>query len=423
MIRTLHFSDFLKLGRLHEAEVGLNLPDSLVVPNSPLSAALIQRLPVYNLSSSVYIYEEQGQPEAFVQARTRKRGEEWDVLAFGIVDSSGRAKPDDNSSADGDTDSLSSSENEASVGVIEADAIQMNADGDTLNQLDDEEEEENEETDQSGDEDEAIQVVEKIERPQMPDDTEIAWQKLLEYLVMDAGEKGVMRVYAKLNTESPELSMFNQTGFHSYTHESLFTLNYQTAMERPATLKIRPQRGRDAWFINELYRAITPSFVQNTEQNLAKDWEIHKGYFPRPVKEQGWVVEEGEKVIAYIRMTGNRHKHMLRIMNLDTQRELLPDLVRFALSNLKAGTNCYIYCTVREYQAEQEAVLEDAGFSYVGKQAVMVKHTVQFVRSTERVLAHARDRKLELAHSSARPNLLVRLLAKLPFHYFNQNNY
>jgi hypothetical protein len=246
--------------------------------------------------------------------------------------------------------------------------------------------------------------------------------KLLEYLVIDAGERGVLRVYARLNTDSPEFGLFSQTGFHSYTHENLFTLSYGTAIERPDSLKMRPQRRRDAWFINELYRAISPSFVQNTEQNLARDWEIHKGYFPRPVKEQGWVLEQDGKVSAYIRIVSNRHKHMMRIMNLDTQRELLPDLVRFALSTLKADPNCSVYCSVREYQAEQGVVLEDVGFTYSSKQAVMVKHTVQFVRSTERVLAHARDRKLELAHS-ARPNLILRLLAKLRFHYFNSSNY
>lgn len=420
MIRTLHFSDFLKLGRLHEAEVGLNLPDSLVIPNSPLSAALIQRLPVPSLSSSVYIYEGRGKPEAFVQARARKRSEEWDVLALGIVDDSGHSK-DEESTADGEADPTDPAETVQLVETQTGNLLEVNSD--SLRSFESTETEvipDIEEPEELNDAE--LETPDKIARPALPDDTEIAWQRLLEYLVRDAGERGVMRVYAKLSTESPEMSLFNQTGFHSYTHENLFRLNYQNSTERPPHLKIRSQRGRDAWFINELYRSITPTFVQNSEQNLAKDWDIHKGYFPRPVKEQGWVVEAGEKVIAYVRMTSNRHKHMVRIMHLDTQRELLPDLVRFVLSNLKAGPECLVYCTVREYQAEQEAILEDEGFSYLGKQAVMVKHTVQFVRNPERVLAHARDRKLELAHST-RPNFILRLLAKLPFHFYNQNNF
>ncbi len=417
MIRTLHFSDFLKLGRLHEAEVGLNLPDSLVIPNSPLSAALIQRLPVPSLISSVYIYEEGGKPEAFAQAAARKRSEEWNVMALGVVENSGRAKNDETARAadsDGDT-----TEPEMTLEIAETTVDFDEADDEDRPDVADEE------TETEGEEEaeiEKVELEEKLEWLQRPDEIEMAWLKLLEHLVVDAGEKGVVRVYAKLSTESPELSLFSQIGFHPYTHESLFTLRYETTMERPVSLKIRSQRSRDAWFINELYRAITPSFVQNTEQNAARDWEIHKGYFPRPVKEQGWVIEEGEKVVAYVRIISNRHKHMLRIMNLDTQRELLPDLVRFALSHLKASQDCQVYCIVREYQAEQEAVLEDAAFSYVGKQSVMVKHTVQFVRNPERVLATARDRKLELARR-VRPNIIVRLLSRLPFHFFNYYNY
>ncbi|MEI6046192.1 MAG: hypothetical protein WCS37_17715 [Chloroflexota bacterium] len=409
MIRTLHFSDFLKLGRLQEAEVGLNLPDSLVVSNSPLSSALMRRLPVHSLSSSLYIYKEAGKPEAFVQAAARRRSDEWNVLALGVLDSSGRPKNGELVRSSNDETDTTADVTEFLKATSEVQAVTP----------------EREVAEVAEEKDEAVdkaETEEKVEWSPITDATELAWLKLLEYLVKDAGEKGVVRVYARLSTASPELSLFNQTGFHSYTHENLFTLSYGTAVERPVSLKIRPQRGKDGWFINELYRAISPSFVQNTEQNLARDWEIHKGYFPRPVKEQGWVLEEDGKVVAYIRTVSNRQKHMMRIMNLETQRELLPDLIRFALSTLKSGPDCCVYCSVREYQAEQEAVLEDAGFTFSGKQAVMVKHTVQFVRSTERVLTHARDRKLELAHS-ARPNLLLRLLAKLPFHYFSQNNY
>jgi len=400
LIRTLHFSDFLKLGRLHEAEVGLNLPDALVIPNSPISAALIQRLPVHILSSSVYIHEEDGKPSAFAQANTRRRSEEWNVLTLGIVDPSGRSKNEETSKA-ADSDMTEPQETVALVELEEA----IITDGSII------EDEENETEDP---EEEII----RADLRQLPDDIEIAWLKLLEYMVMDAGEKGVVRIYAKLSTESAELSLFNQIGFHSYTHESLYTLRYEVPVERPGALKVRPQRGRDNWFINQLYIGITPNFVQMQEQNTARDWEIPKGYFPRSVKETGWVLEEGEKIVAYIRITSNRHKTMLRIMNFDSHRQQLPELLRFALSTLKVGPQCQVYCVVREYQAEQEGVLEEAGFSFFGKQAVMVKHTVQFVRGTERALSLVRDRKLELARW-VRPNFLIRLFTKLPFHYFN----
>ncbi len=400
MIRTLHLGDFLKLGRLHEAELGLNLPDSLVVPNSPLSAALTQRLPVHNLASSVYIFEENGKPKAFAQASARRRPEEWNVLALGFVEQSNPAKNGD------DLKPVNEAEDAPNLEIPETEA-----DGPEIKN-----EEANSEI---GPEVEPVEnkqlEITKAELTQNSEEIEFAWLKLLEHLVVDAGEKGITRVFAKLSAESPELSLFSQTGFHPYTNESLLTLHFEGPLEQPSALKLRPQHKRDPWFIDQLYNSVTPTFVKNSEQTISRDWEIHKSRFPRNIREYGWVLEENEKVVAYVRVTSNRHKHMLRILNLDSQRGQLGDLVRFALATLKPGPECFVYCTVREYQAEQENVLEEAGFTYFGKQALMVKHTVQYVRNPEKVLIHNRDRKLELA-PIARPNLLVRLLTKLPFH-------
>lgn len=426
MIRTLHFSDFLKLGRLHEAEVGLNLPDSLVVPNSPLPAAIIQRLPVHSHTSSVLIYEEDRKPEAFVQAGPRRRPEEWNVLALGVVDNFGQSKNNEENLRDASGESnlteAPSSSKENETGEVEVDSPVNSILPDSTSGLPSPRVPEDPSLDFENPRGfEKISAPEKFERAHPADETEFAWLKLLEQLVVEAGEKGVARIYAKLTTESQQMSLFSQTGFHSFTHESLFTLRYGTQLE-PSSLKLRSQRNRDSWFIDQLYNSITPSFVKNSEQTSSRDWEIHKGYLPRPARERGWVLDEGEKIVAYVRLISNRKKHVIRILNLDSHRHLLPEILNFALSNIKAGPDCFVYCTVREYQAEQESILEDNGFIFLGKQAVMVKHTVQYVRSAEKILSQARDRKLELAHS-ARPTLLLKFFARLPFHFPLKSNF
>ena len=38
---------------------------------------------------------------------------------------------------------------------------------------------------------------------------------------------------------------------------------------------------------------------------------------------------------------------------------MLPDVICYALSTLKASDDATVYCAVREYQAEQESVLEE----------------------------------------------------------------
>ncbi len=387
---------------MHQADIGLNLPYALMMPDLPLPVALTQHLPVNNHNSSVYIYEEDRKPTAFVQARTRQRRDEWEVSALGVV---GNVHPE-------------SIEAPRSDEALESEEVRLplennlhTSEGTTMTA-------------------EAVEVIEGEEPTDTaneteadaadfgyisvwPDEIETAWLRLLEHLVVDAGEKGAVRLYARISSESPQLELFGQTGFHTYTHENLFYLRYEQPVERPISinLKLKEQRNRDAWFIQQLYAAITPTFVQNSEQSTSRSWEIHKSYLPRMTKEIGWILMESEKAVAYVRILTCRNRHLLRIMSLDTRREVLPDLIRYALSTLKAGADTEVYCTVREYQMEQEAVLEDIGFSLsLGKQAVLVKHTVQYVRATERQLARGREGKLIQAHRVVRPNLLVRLV-------------
>jgi hypothetical protein len=230
-------------------------------------------------------------------------------------------------------------------------------------------------------------------------DIELAWLRLIEHMVMDAGEKGVERIYTKLSTESPEFSIFSKTGFHPYTYETLYLLNYDKPIEHPANLPIRAQRKRDLWHIQRLYEASTPSTVQNAEQLQSDSWEISRAYyFPRAGREFGWVIrdEQGDKAKAYVRVLSHRNRHLIRIMNLDSERELLPHLLRFALSHIKPAADCQVFCSVRDYEAEQEAVLEEHGFKYFGRQAVLVKHTVHLIKSSEKALAYVRDRRLDL---------------------------
>lgn len=399
-VRTLHFSDYLKLGHMHQADIGLNLPFVLVLPDLPLPVALTQHLPVANpYTSSIYICENGGKAQAYAQTRIRQRRDEWEVHALGVI---GNIQPEFIETPR--VEDLASDSSEINLNHTEFDPLQppLAASGESEN-----------ENELPGLENTELIPTSAVSNPDTiqawPDEIELAWLRLLEHLVMDAGEKGVVRVYARLLLDSPQFELFSQLGFHTYTHETLFYLLHNRNVERPESLDIRTQRNRDAWYVQQLYSAITPSFVQNSEQCTSRSWEIHRAYLPRPVREYGWLFLEGEKAAAHIRIISHRNRHLLRIMNLDTRRELLPDLVNFALSTIKAGPDTQVYCVVREYQVEQEAILEEAGFTRTfSKQAVMVKHTVRYSRVTERQLVRARESKLELAHSVLRPDTGVK---------------
>jgi len=356
LIRNLHFSDFLKLGQMHQAEVGLNLPNAIMSPPSPLTAALLQQLPVQHQSSSVYIYEEGRKPSAFLQARTRHRREEWEVISLGTIG--------------------------AVFSSLESPQI------------------EDEKLDNETPETITEEAAE--EKQEQPLDLNNAWLQLIEHTISEAGEKGVQRIYARLSTESAELGLFTSSGFHAYTHESLYMLDYRTKAKKPADLHLNPQRKRNLWDIQRLYDAVTPNPVMHAEQLRSDSWDISRNYFPGAGRETGWVLseEQSERAGAYIRITSYRNKHLLRIMNVDLPRERLPELFLYALACLKAGEDTQVFCAVRDYETEQETVLEELGFKYFARQAVLVKHTAHLIKVSEKAVAHVRDRRIELPQTT-----------------------
>jgi len=143
--------------------------------------------------------------------------------------------------------------------------------------------------------------------------------------------------------------------------------------------------------------------VIHTEQFRSDSWDISRSYFPGGMKEAGWVLrnEPDEHAGAYIRITSHRNRYLVRVMNLDNQREMLPELFRFALSRIKAGPDTQVICSVREYEAEQESLLEEMGFKFLTRQAILVKHIAHLIKVTEKATDIARERRMELPQTTA----------------------
>ena len=140
----------------------------------------------------------------------------------------------------------------------------------------------------------------------------------------------------------------------------------------------------------------------HAEQIRSDSRDISRNYFPGAGRETGWVLseEQSERAGAYIRITSYRNKHLLRIMNVDLPRERLPELFLYALACLKAGEDTQVFCAVRDYETEQETVLEELGFKYFARQAVLVKHTAHLIKVSEKAVAHVRDRRIELPQTT-----------------------
>ena len=152
---------------------------------------------------------------------------------------------------------------------------------------------------------------------------------------------------------------------------------------------LREQRAADLFNILQLYESVTPPNVRHAEAYTSRSWRIGSSIVPRGVREQAWVLEHkaSGRVAAYIRILSHRNRHLVRILTGRDQDHKLDQILRYGLRHIKPGANVQIFASVRDYQLEQAVPLENLGFIDLGEQVALVKHTVQYVRTAERVFS------------------------------------
>ena len=85
-------------------------------------------------------------------------------------------------------------------------------------------------------------------------EAEVAWQKLFEHLVVDAGERGVLRVYARLVDEyAPNWNFLVRLVSTSIPTNRFTVLIIKWQWKSRTIFKIRQQRKSDLFHIDQLY--------------------------------------------------------------------------------------------------------------------------------------------------------------------------
>ncbi len=98
---------------------------------------------------------------------------------------------------------------------------------------------------------------------------------LLEYALEMAAGHGVLRIFAKVEDELPELEMFQRAGFQRYARELTYVYDPQnlasgsrlTDVKAASDLpSLRRWSRHHVWGLYQLYRAVTPQRVLTAEQ-------------------------------------------------------------------------------------------------------------------------------------------------------------
>jgi hypothetical protein len=211
---------------------------------------------------------------------------------------------------------------------------------------------------------------------------------LLEYTLEMAASHGILRIFAKVEDEIPELELFLRNGFQRYARE--LTYVYEPGDSglppEPDLPSLRRWSRHHTWGLHQLYRSVTPQRVQMAEL-LDKSEEyakLHVGS-QRSLSSlfspgnENYVCDVGIRLGAWLRLCRGHgsvpHRIFLHVHPEHT--DLAEPLLRFAIRRLQEIDVRRIYCLVREYDSFVITALRKSGFEQTSIRVLLVRHVAQ----------------------------------------------
>jgi N-acetylglutamate synthase-like GNAT family acetyltransferase len=213
---------------------------------------------------------------------------------------------------------------------------------------------------------------------------------LLEYTLEMAGAHGMLRLFAKIEDEAPELELFQRSGFQRYAREITYVLDPLSKESRSSSVRaeldipsLRRWHRHHAWGLYQLYRSSTPQRVLTAE--LYEDCEefarLHVGsqqssfsFFGR--KSENYICDMGVRFGAWMRISRGRGStpHRISLIVHPEHADLTEPLIQFAVKRLLETDVRRIYCLVREYDSFVCTALRNSGFEQVHTKVLLVRH-------------------------------------------------
>jgi hypothetical protein len=198
-----------------------------------------------------------------------------------------------------------------------------------------------------------------------------------------ASGHSILRIFAKVEDDVPELELFQKSGFQRYARQLTYVFEPGSAQGdfNPPTL--RRWNRHFAWGLHQLYRAVAPQRVQMAEMIDSSD-ELAKLYVGSlhalpPALSRGdetFVCDVGVRLGAWLRLCRGHGSapHQLSLMVHPEHAELADPLLRFGTRRLIEGGARPIYCQVREYESPVINALRSGGYEHVSTKALLVRH-------------------------------------------------
>lgn len=204
---------------------------------------------------------------------------------------------------------------------------------------------------------------------------------LLDYTLEMAGAHGILRIFAKVEDEVPEVDMFVRSGFQRYARELTYVYEPGTTLpEQGEQLSsLRKWHRHYAWGLHQLYRATTPQRVRMAE--LLENSEEYAKLYVGPQRwfspwNENYVCDVGVRLGAWLRICRghNTIPHRLSLIVHPEHADLAEPLLRFGMRRLLEADVRRIYCLVREYDSCVITALRNSGFEQSTTRLLLVRH-------------------------------------------------
>ena len=197
---------------------------------------------------------------------------------------------------------------------------------------------------------------------------EEVWQSLFDELGIHLGARGVQNLIVEAREDSAEAGILREIGFANYSRQDVFKLEQWQPTGNSVVKHLTPRRRSDDWDIELLHAHTVPHMIRVIE--------------PHPkVNPDSWIYHDKHELAAFANHTTG---HTADWLNLTMRMEMDADpaeLVRDAIIFKPPAKDRPLYCNLRHYQSWLRQPLEKNGFRQIGSQLVMVRHTVQPIKT------------------------------------------
>jgi len=222
-----------------------------------------------------------------------------------------------------------------------------------------------------------LSYLASIANSSIPGDEVLA--ALLEYILEIAASRGILRIFAKVDDEIPELELFQKAGFQRYARQLTYIFEPGSIQGDFNPPSLRRWNRHHVWGLHQLYRAVTPQRVQMAEMldNSEEFAKLHVGSLhPFSRGNENYVCDVGVRLGGWLRLCRGHGSapHQLFLIVHPEHAELAEPLLRFGIKRLQEHSVRRIYCQVREYESIVIAALRNSGFEHISTRAMLVRH-------------------------------------------------